>query len=377
VKAILIDDEKPALLHLERLLDSDGRIRVTGKFTSAREGLDHLLADKAEIVFLDIEMPEMNGLEAAEYISQIDRNIKIVYTTAYSEYAIEAFELNALDYLLKPIHPDRLSKTVERVAVYDQHKASRIEAVKPDDPQVVCFKRLMLADSSGSGGKLRWRTMKAQELFAILLHHKGRWIDRGLLLDTMWPDVESDKAVTYLHTSISQVRKVLKDWGVEAAVEYAQESYRLFAEGIVTDVEKFEREVGDNPVITEQNREHYERVLELYRGDYLEEHDYSWAKPRSGELLERFAVLAKAIADYEMKHGNERQALRSLVLLQEKDPYSEEVCRLVLTAYAGIGDFVSLKACYEAFAHVLKKELGLEPEPQTKRLYEQLMRKRD
>lgn len=377
MKAILIDDEKPALLHLERLLDGDGRIRVTGKYTSAREGLDHLLANKAEIVFLDIEMPEMNGLEAAEYISQIDRNIKIVYTTAYSEYAIEAFELNALDYLLKPIHPDRLSKTVERVTVYDQHKASRIEAVKPDAPQVVCFKRLMLADSSGPGGKLRWRTMKAQELFAILLHHKGRWIDRELLLDTLWPDVEPDKAVTYLHTSISQVRKLLKDWGGEATVEYAQESYRLFAEGIVTDVEKFEREVGDNPVITEQNRERYERVLELYRGDYLEEHDYSWAKPRRGELLERFAVLAKAIADYEMNHGNERQALRSLVLLQEKDPYSEEVCRLVLTAYARLGDYVSLKACYEAFAHVLKKELGLEPEPHTKRLYERLMQKRE
>lgn len=373
MKAILIDDEKPALLHLERLLNHDGRIKVAGKYTSAREGLEHLSADKADIVFLDIEMPEMNGLEAAEYIRQLDKDVRIVYTTAYSEYAIEAFELNALDYLLKPIHPDRLSKTVERVSDIGRHHAGKTGSAKPDSPMVVCFKRLMLVDLAESGGKLRWRTMKAQELFAFLIHHKGLWLDRELLLDTLWPETEPDKAVTYLHTSISQVRKVLKDWGVDATIEYAQESYRLVAQGVVTDVERFERELGGGMRIHDQNRDRYERALELYRGDYLEEHDFGWAEPRRRELLQRFVEASQLFAEYEMSRGNEPRALRGLIVLQEKDPYSDAACRLVMQAYARLGDFGALKACYEAFAYIVRKELDVDPELETKRLYERLL----
>ncbi|MDF2717515.1 MAG: hypothetical protein K0R28_4440, partial [Paenibacillus sp.] len=199
---------------------------------------------------------------------------------------------------------------------------------------------------------------------------------RELMLDTLWPDAEPDKAVTYLHTSISQVRKVLKDWGVEASIEYAQESYRLTVQEVVTDVELFEREVGGTAPVTEQNRDAYERALELYRGDYLEEHDYSWAELRRRELLQRFVEVAQALAEYEMSRGNETRALRSLIVLQEKDPYSEEVCRLVMKAYARLGDYAALKACYEAFAYISRKKLGVDPETATKRLYERLVNAR-
>lgn len=370
MKAILIDDEKPALLHLERLLHSDGRVLVSGKYTTAREGLEHLAGQSAEVVFLDIEMPEMNGLEAAERINQIDSGIRIVYTTAYSEYAIEAFELNALDYLLKPIYPERLAKTMERLRA----EATPVpHAVRPEQPSFFCFKRLELGDASQIGTNLKWRTAKAQELFAFLLHGKGQWISRESIIETLWPDSQQDKAVTYLHTSISQIRKLLKEWGAGAAILYSQECYRLDAVGIATDVQQFEQAVAANLRVTDDNYAVCAQALELYRGDYLEEHDYAWAKPRARELLRQFASLAQAIALYELDRGCERQALRSLLLLQEKDPYSDAACRLMLTAYARLGDITAMKASYEAFVHLLHLDLEVEPERETAELYRFLL----
>jgi DNA-binding NarL/FixJ family response regulator len=79
MKAILIDDEKPALMQLERMIQTAGRVNVTGTYMNPREGFAHLAKDKTDIVFLDIGMPEMNGLQAGEYIQQIDPDIRIVY----------------------------------------------------------------------------------------------------------------------------------------------------------------------------------------------------------------------------------------------------------------------------------------------------------
>ncbi|WFR63915.1 response regulator [Paenibacillus amylolyticus] len=116
MRAIVIDDEKPAQLHLERLLRTDGRITPVQCFSTARDGLHFLAKERVDVVFLDIGMPEMNGLEAAEYIQQLDQRIRIIFVTAYADHAVEAFELHALDYVLKPVSSARLAKTIDRIA---------------------------------------------------------------------------------------------------------------------------------------------------------------------------------------------------------------------------------------------------------------------
>jgi two-component SAPR family response regulator len=71
--------------------------------------------EKVDMIFLDIEMPKMKGIEAAEKILEIDRNIQIVFVTAYNDYAIDAFEMEVIDYVMKPITKRRIDKSVERV----------------------------------------------------------------------------------------------------------------------------------------------------------------------------------------------------------------------------------------------------------------------
>lgn len=372
MKAILIDDEKPALLQLERMLLTDGRIHVAGKYTNPFEGLDHLTAEKADLVFLDIGMPEMNGLEAAERIYRIDPDIRIVYVTAYAEYAIEAFEQHALDYLLKPVDPSRFAKTLARIAEDVRLRGGHPPEQAAAEPQVLLFKRLSLHDAAGAAEQLKWRTQKSQELFAFLIHQRGQWVTKDAIIEAIWPEYELDKAITHLHTSVYQIRKVLKDWGVEAAVEYTRESYRFSPKGMETDIALFEQAPADEPVAGEREWERANRALSLYRGDYLEDHDYGWAKPLQTELLRRYMQLTLRAAAYELSAGREGQAVKRLTAAQQKDPYSEEICRLLLEAHAARRDGAALAGHYQAFVRLLRAELGTAPERQTVETYERL-----
>ncbi|WP_405105208.1 response regulator [Paenibacillus sp. FSL K6-1217] len=367
MKAILIDDEKPALQHLERLLEKDGRLTITGKYTSARLGLAHLEREKADIVFLDIGMPEMNGLEAGEYIAGMDRSTRIVYITAYSEYAIEAFELNAADYLLKPVTSQRLSKTLERLEVGRESSEVKMApspaaAAPVKELSILCFHRLEFKDSTEPGRKMQWRTSKAQEVFALLLHHRGQWILKDTIVDLVWPDFRPEKAVTNLHTTVYHIRKLLKAWDMEVLVEFSQERYRLTKEQVLLDVEEFELGYAGTPVESEEEWLRREHILKLYRGDYLQEHHYDWAEIRRKELQVRYIRMALHSAEYELSSGRPRLALERLLDLQAADPYSDQLCRLILRSYADLGDFIGFRTHYDQYKELLEKELGIRPD---------------
>lgn len=366
MKAILIDDEM-ALQHLERMLLKDGRLTITGKFTSARLGLAHLEREKADIVFLDIGMPEMNGLEAGEYIAGMDRNTRIVYITAYSEYAIEAFELNAADYLLKPVTSQRLNKTLERLEVGKESAEVKMpptpaSAAPVKELSILCFHRLEFTDSTEPGRKMQWRTSKAQEVFALLLHNRGQWILKDTIVDLVWPDFKPEKAVTNLHTTVYHIRKLLKAWDMEVLVEFSQERYRLTKEQVLLDVEEFELGYRRHACGVRRGMAAPGKILKLYRGDYLQEHHYDWAEIRRKELQVRYIRMALHSAEYELSSGRPRLALERLLDLQAADPYSDQLCRLILRSYADLGDFIGFRTHYDKYKELLENELGIRPD---------------
>ncbi|WP_341480151.1 BTAD domain-containing putative transcriptional regulator [Paenibacillus dendrobii] len=372
---MLIDDENPALLQLERLILGDGRLSVGGKFTRVSLGLEYVAANPVDVVFLDIEMPGTNGLEAGEQLLAIRPDIQIVFVTAYHHYAIEAFELNALDYLLKPVEPTRFAKTVSRIESRLRMNRNVPEQPAPAASMIVCFKRLSIEDGSAAGGLLKWRTQKAQELFTFLLHEQGQWVAKDVILETLWPQLQVDKATTQLHTSVYQVRKMLKQWGIQAFIEYSHDSYRLMRNGYLTDVDLFMRGSLMAEVTTQQEWEQLEQKLNLYQGDYLEEHDYFWAKPVREELRRRYIQGSLAAAAYELKAGREHQALQRLLSIKTKEPYSDEICRSVMKAYVALGNTPAAVQYYRDFASLISNELDTNPESQTTRMYQELLEK--
>jgi two-component system LytT family response regulator len=111
-KTLVIDDEAPARQRLKRLLMPFDNIDVIGEAVNGQDGLDQIDKLLPDLVFLDIEMPVFNGFEM---LDRVTHQPKVVFTTAYDQYAIKAFEEGSVDYLLKPVEPERLEKTIRRL----------------------------------------------------------------------------------------------------------------------------------------------------------------------------------------------------------------------------------------------------------------------
>ncbi len=114
MKILIVDDEPLARSRLRDLLDDIGGHTIVGEAGNGRDALTQVQALQPEIVLLDIRMPELGGLEVAMHLSRLDNAPSVIFTTAYDEHALKAFEANAIDYLLKPIRSSRLEQALAK-----------------------------------------------------------------------------------------------------------------------------------------------------------------------------------------------------------------------------------------------------------------------
>jgi two-component system, LytTR family, response regulator len=112
MRAIIIDDERLARTELRKLLQEFPEVEVVDEASNAEEGVQKIESHNPDLIFLDIQMPGKTGFEM---LQELDHSPTVIFTTAYDDYALKAFEVNALDYLLKPIEPKRLADAVEKV----------------------------------------------------------------------------------------------------------------------------------------------------------------------------------------------------------------------------------------------------------------------
>jgi len=123
IKAIALDDEPPALAILENFCKKVDYIDLQKTFTKADEALKYLRKYPVDFLFLDINMPSISGID---FVKKLPHKIMVIFTTAYSEYAIEGFTLSAMDYLLKPISQDRFLQAMEKVKTqYELHNQNQ------------------------------------------------------------------------------------------------------------------------------------------------------------------------------------------------------------------------------------------------------------
>jgi len=115
LKALVVDDEAPARSELRYLLDEAGGVEVIGEASNASEASQLIKAIPYDVVFLDIDMPGMSGIQLAEMLIQLDRPPSVIFVTAHSEHAVKAFEVSAVDYLVKPVELGRLKQALERL----------------------------------------------------------------------------------------------------------------------------------------------------------------------------------------------------------------------------------------------------------------------
>lgn len=128
--AILVDDERLARKELRSMLVEHELIDVVGEAETVAQAAELVHAKNPDLLFLDIQLPGETGFDLLEKIS---RACKIIFVTAFDAYAIRAFEVNALDYLLKPINPARLAQAIERLTIHDSAPASPVRALEYED----------------------------------------------------------------------------------------------------------------------------------------------------------------------------------------------------------------------------------------------------
>ncbi|RAV22265.1 response regulator [Paenibacillus contaminans] len=342
MRALLIDDERLALKQLQTMLESEiGGVEVVGTCTDSLRAMGLATELKPDVIFLDITMPVVNGLEVGEQLSTTVPEAKIVFVTAHRNYAVEAFELEALDYIMKPIFPNRLRKTVERV----RESLSKTEDVRPDSdwPTVCCFNQLMVEMPLKDRQVMKWRTGKAEELFAFLLHHRNRLVEMEVIIELLWPGIPISKALQQLYTTIYHIRQTLTNAGLHAITinskrgESGGNGYVLTLEETRIDVVDWEDRIKQlrKPDIS-QIHEH-ERVLDMYKGDYLGDYPFLWAEHERERLRRIWLSHMHLVSQFLIEQGELNRAVLMNLQMQQRYPFDEDSYFTLMKLYDAMG----------------------------------------
>lgn len=270
LRVLIVDDEPLALRMLENKLESFPEVHIVGTTTKFSDVLPLVERTKPDVVFLDINLGTISGLDIAEDIYTTHDYIQIVFVTAYSKFAIEAFELNAIDYLLKPVSTSRLKKTLARL------EKRQAEPIQQTTLYLEVFRTGNLFCPNGA--PLTFRTKKVAELFFFLWHQDQRRATRDEILAQLWPTLDEERGATLMHSTIYQLRKTLQQKGFQKPIPLEHKKYRLNVP-LTSDLEKWEACLEKPPT-----DETVQEALSLYRGHYFEMEAFSWAHFRMEQI---------------------------------------------------------------------------------------------
>ncbi|MEJ8546672.1 response regulator [Brevibacillus borstelensis] len=371
MKAIIVDDERLALRRMEKLLTEQSGIndpiRLTGSFQDPHAALEAAQREKLDVAFLDIQMSEMDGFELAERLLNIQPHLHIVFVTAFQEYAVKAFDMNALDYLLKPVHQSRLAVTVQRAA----ESAGKTPISYSGKMTLCCLQSLHYLDQQGNAQYFPWKTLKGQELFAYLVHYRDKTVSKQVLIDLLWPDYDTDRSRTQLHTAIYQIRKMIKSIGFDLEIKYKDEGYRLVWGNLKLDVEEWEAFVRKAPKVTPETLEQHLAIMALYTGDFLEEHPYLWAEYEQERIRLLWLNHVKQIAEYYVSTEQYTEAILIYQKIRERFPLMEEGYFHLMKLYARLNHQGEVSKQFQLISTKLREEFDVAPSKELTEWYEQ------
>ncbi|WP_042143403.1 response regulator [Paucisalibacillus sp. EB02] len=373
MRVILIDDEYLALRRLEDIFKKNfDEVEVIAVYQNALQAYEEIKLNSPDVVFLDIEMPGVNGLELAERIQEIDHKIEIVFVTGYNKYAIEAFELFAFDYMLKPILINRLNKTVNRLK--QRLKNDSLPLKEDKDIYIQCFNQIKVIKDGGKAEVLKWRTTKAQELFAYLFHNRDKIVNRETLMDLLWPNTNNTQQ---LYTTIYQIRRTLKKYGLgSVSIKSSNGGYILSVENIRIDIEEWEHNLYQLEPLSSMNRMEHEQVFNDYQGDYLGDYGYLWAEGEKERYRRLWLNHGLRLSRFYQEKGNNEYAINILQKMQKVYPENEEIYFELMKIYASMNRITAVEKQYLMLCKLLSRELDVVPSQVITNWYENWKREK-
>ncbi|MEK3719291.1 response regulator [Paenibacillus sp. FSL H8-0034] len=369
MKVLIVDDEPAMLLAMKRLLSNMEGVELVGSFQSAAEALDFIRDSEVDLAFLDIQIAADNGLELARSLRSVRAELEIVFTTSHAEFAIQAYDVYPLDYMVKPVSRMRLAQTITR--------ASSRRGTSSSDGGDLKFNRLTVRGlgcfevSSKQLGAVKWISKKSMELFAYLLVNRGRSVAKIRVLEDIFPEMPVKNAETYLHTAVYQLRKALSQHGFKEMVISAQEQYRVDLDQADVDFIRFEQAVGALSEIHAANEAAAITLEKQFAGELFEDRSFVWAAAERERLMIVYDAFAKRLASWLLAQQRYREAVHIARKMVSHNEFDEESNLLLLNIVGAMGDRQSLHRYYERHTQLLHQELGLQPSLVIQKLYEQ------
>lgn len=362
IRAMVVDDERPSLDKMAKLLQDSGSVEIVGRFTDPAAALEFLRRARVDVAFLDIEMPDMDGIELSNRVIDLQRQTAIIFVTAYNQYAVEAFRLNALDYLMKPVTAERLRATLERIK-------ARVVTVTPNGARVRCFGKLVVGTEAN---EVRFRTRKAEELFALLIDQRGGFISRNRIIDCLWDDYDGDRALVHFNTTLHYVKRALAQQGVELPIVHDRGSYRIETSALDCDYLTFYAIATNNGGVDGVSWGECEAAMGLYAGDYLRDSDYPWAEGSRQLLKDMYMRLLLRLVEHCRAGGRQEQAVGWLMTGLSHEPLHRELNYRLIEALMGNHDRLAAERYYELYRNGLRNKLQQEPDS----LFRKLLQRR-
>ncbi len=316
IGTIVVDDEWYNLEEISDLIEKTGFMKVEGRCQNAAEALQAAARALPQVAFIDIEMPEMDGLTLAEKLLELYPAIKIVFITGWNQYAVAAFELNALDYIMKPINISRFNKMVDRLK-----SEIGLEESRPNALKISCFGRLeVLANDR----PVIWQRTKAEELFAFLLTNHDAYIHKEIIIENLWPNIEYTKALPILQTSVCKIRNVLSPFKKNVELIYADNKYGLFLSKVNCDYFEVENVLSNYNREKEETYQAVEAACTLCCKGFLSQNGYVWSVPMDEALRSRAYATLRDIAVKYIELGKMEKALPLLRRLARLSPTDDD-----------------------------------------------------
>lgn len=348
MKAIIIDDERNAITTLQDMLDQFTEINVIKTFTNPMDAVSEMTSLKPDVIFLDIEMKPYDGLEMAQlYLNEID-DVEIVFVTAYSEYAIQAFEINAVDYLLKPVSNRRLKKSITRLI--QQHNINKTINHRI---HIQSFGEFFLFDESNT--PIKWRTKKAKELFVFLWLQQGQLISKDILVETLYPDRPYSNAQTLFYTLIYQLRKNLSNIGIEDAILLQNGSYMLNG-NYDSDLDVLTQILSKHT----HDRSDIIKIMKTHTAPLLDVEHYEWNISQQIKVADQVREVLESYLESVHKNGIVDPIVTDIIeYLFKVDPYNEAVFLMGKHYYDQTRQTDLYYALVKRYTATLREDLGI------------------
>ncbi|MFC3799064.1 response regulator [Cohnella sp. GCM10012308] len=373
MKVLVIDDEKAMHLIMKRMLAKIGGVEVVGSFADTASAEAYLKSAAVDLIFIDINMPKESGMAFAQRLRESGREVKLVFVTSHTEFALSAFDVYAYDFMVKPVVQERLQHTVRRaLAEAGGGQGGTGSREVPGPPvQINCLGRMEIRGAVRE--LVKWKSSKSAELCAYLVLHRGSLVSRARLVEDIFVGMPRKNAEIYLNTTAYQLRKLLEAIGMKGSLHSDANHYALNLTLAEVDLHRFEAGCREMAAVDASSLERAIELERTYTGHLFGDLAYPWAWSEVERISQMYASFARRLGQALLDKGDAQSAIRLLAKLMAHNELDEDTVKLYMKALASQHNRDALVRLFTKYSDMLQEELGVWPSAEVNKLYGQLL----